>query len=163
MKDLAKYLRCSGFPMGNCPLDCPYLTKEEIKEGIPIKADIVIDGVEYWTSCDADRIAKDAADYIEQLEKEKKYRWHDLRKDPDDLPRDLDESVMYTCVHLNHLYDPEYPAYYFNLDTAEFGFWRNIYDDATLEFVDCVFDTVSDLGYERVIAWREIEPFEEVE
>ena len=95
----------------------------------------------------------------DMLEESEKYRWHDLRKDPDDLPRNLDKSVMYTCVHENHLYDPEYPAYYFNLERGEFGFWRTVYDDATLGFVD--FDTLSDLGYERVIAWREIEPFKE--
>ena len=89
--------------------------------------------------------------------KSDKYRWHDLRKNPKDLPRNLDKSVMYTCVHENHLYDPEYPAYYFNIEREEFGFWRNVFDDATLGF--CVFDTLSDLGYERVIAWREIEPF----
>ena len=94
---------------------------------------------------------------IKALEKADKYRWHDLRKNPKDLPRNLDKSVMYTCVHENHLYDPEYPAYYFNIEREEFGFWRNVFDDATLGF--CVFDTLSDLGYERVIAWREIEPF----
>lgn len=171
MKDLAKYLRCSSSPMVNCPLDCPYLIKEEIKEGIPIKADIVIDGVEYWTSCDADRIAKDAADYIEQLEngskgtgaivvnaeyfkelkkdlrgymeKEKKYRWHDLRKDPEDFPEDNHNVLI--CLK---------------------GFEGNpVGVDIALhcKFTHVWGTTMSSFKDGDVIAWREVEPFEEVE
>lgn len=170
MNDLAKYLRCSISPMVNCPLDCPYLSKAEVVKGIPIKSNIVIDGVGYWIMCDADRVAKDAADYIEQLEngskgtgaivvdaeyfkelkkdlreymeKEKKYRWHDLRKNPDDLPEDF--HIVLICLK-------GYEGDFHGINIA-------IHNKFTHSW-----GATNKLSYkdDEVIAWREIEPFEE--
>lgn len=89
-----------------------------------------------------------------------KYGWHDLRKDPNDLPKPLDNSIMYDCVLENHIYDASYPSFYFDDDTKQFGEWNSGYAIANgaNEFI-----TVDELGYEKVIAWKEIEPFEELE
>ena len=171
MKDLAKYLRCSISPMVNCPLDCPYFTMEEVKEGIPAKADMVIDGIGYWTGCDFEKISEDAADYIEQLEngskgtgvivvnaeyfkelkkdlrgymeKEKKYRWHDLRKDPDDLPEDNHNVLI--CLE-------GFEGYPVGVDVAIHNKFAHKWGTSLMSYKD-----------DEVIAWREIEPFEEVE
>ncbi len=93
---------------------------------------------------------------VKALEKSFVYRWHDLRKNPDDLP--TDEDVMYECVLENHIYDASYPAFYFDTYRKSFGYQNNVYSIANGadDFV-----TLEELEYERVIAWREIEPFEE--
>lgn len=63
-------LRCSSKPGGGkCTVLCPYRMLEEAKPEIPIKPNAVIDGVGYLESCDVDRIARDAADMIERLQR----------------------------------------------------------------------------------------------
>lgn len=65
-KELAAYLRCTMVtPARPCRADCPYLLKEEIKKELPLPADLVIEGIEYWTSCDIDRLTEDAASRLE--------------------------------------------------------------------------------------------------
>lgn len=45
-----------------------------------------------------------------------------------------------------------------------FGFWKDIYDPVTLGFVDSEFDTMEELGYEKVLYWMPlIEPPEKEE
>lgn len=74
---------------------------------------------------------------IEALEKADKYRWHDLRKNPDDLPnRDCDLLAVRDCMGLHR----QAPVNFSN------GTW-----------FDCIFNETA----EDIIAWREIEPFEE--
>ena len=64
---------------------------------------------------------------IDALENQNKYRWHDLRKDPNDLPK-VEDGIMVLTKHIGG----------YGLRTA---------------FMVSNTDT---------IAWREIEPFEEV-
>lgn len=75
------------------------------------------------------------------IEKQNKYRWHDLRKDPNDLPSVGKYLVKIMC---------ELGEWYELNDFTETKNWIYIdfyhQEDAT----DCV------------VAWREIEPFEEV-
>ena len=71
----------------------------------------------------------------DMLEESEKYRWHDLRKDPDDSPK---ESGYYFC----------------------YGTWlsgREQYETAYYDG-ECEWDIVYNFN---LIAWREIEPFEE--
>lgn len=37
-----------------------------------------------------------------------------------------------------------------------FGFYQDIYDEHTLGFVDTKFKTNDELGYEKVLYWRQI-------
>ena len=77
---------------------------------------------------------------IEALEKADKYRWHDLRKNPDDLP-EADEYGCSECV-LAVTGTPEWGDYewaYYNHNTM---MWSTPF---------CV---------QNVCAWRYVEPFE---
>lgn len=71
-KKLIAALRCSAsVSNGRCDENCPYRTLEEMKPDFPIKADVTINGIGYWESCDCDRMILDAADAVEQLVKER--------------------------------------------------------------------------------------------
>ena len=98
----------------------------------------------------------------EMLEECNKYRWHDLRKDPKDLPTTWEDKRFYECVHENHIYDGYYPSYQYD-EGLGFGIFSDQFDASTLGFIDCEFCIIEEMGYEKVIAWREIEPFEENE
>lgn len=77
----------------------------------------------------------------------------------DSLPEDGD-SRFYMCLVENHLEDP--PMYCQYEEEYGFGFWKDIYDPVTLGFVDSEFDTMEELGYEKVLYWMPmIEPPEE--
>ena len=78
---------------------------------------------------------------VEALEKADKYRWHDLRKNPDDLP----EADEYGCS--------EYVLVM--IGTPEWNGWEQAY----YHHGKRLWST-----YEQdVFAWRYIEPFEEEE
>lgn len=80
---------------------------------------------------------------ISALKKADKYRWHDLRKDPNDLP-EIDPDLL-----------PISKRVYFSTK-----------DDAYTGTYDHLLETWDSDGLEGfavsevVIAWREIEPFE---
>lgn len=77
----------------------------------------------------------------------------------DSLPEDGD-SRFYMRLVENHLEDP--PMYCQYEEENGFGFWKDIYDPVTLGFVDSEFDTMEELGYEKVLYWMPmIEPPEE--
>lgn len=61
--------------------------------------------------------ANKIADAINRAEK---YKWHDLRKNPEDLPDD-GEWVM--CVHSHHVYDGYYPFYQCDVE-GNFGHYE---------------------------------------
>lgn len=83
-------------------------------------------------------IAKD----VERMEaKADKYRWHDLRKDPYDLPKYCDTYLVYR--------PKGYEKYSFCYCGAD-GTWYDNYR----------YDNTGRLQLNDVIAWREIEPFE---
>ena len=78
---------------------------------------------------------------IEALEKADKYKWHDLRKNPDDLP-EADEygKSKYVLVRLGT------PAWY----SCEWAYYNHN-------------AKVWSLYEQNVFAWRYIEPFKEEE
>ena len=78
---------------------------------------------------------------IEALEKADKYKWHDLRKNPDDLPEaDGNSESEYVLVMIG---------------TPEWNSWEQAYYK---------HDKRLWTTYEQnVFAWRYIEPFEEEE
>ena len=117
---------------------------------------------------------------IEVLKRAEKYKWHDLRKDPDDLP-DIEHEVevAYTTLYTNG-----------SVKTA-----RAVYEDGSIIQPESVFDWEEYVGNDgecdyskekdeymipvgwfeshwygedchemydaEIIAWREIEPFKE--
>lgn len=93
-------------------------------------------------------------EWIKLKEEKHKYRWHDLRKNPNDLPDDGEYSVM---VKMLCEWDSKYRLYEIRMSyrnkiliTGNKVGWGVSYP------YDFDFDTDS------VIAWREVEPFEEV-
>lgn len=79
----------------------------------------------------------DAKDYRD------KYKWHDLRKNPDDLPKE--NCKQYICFEE-----------YWNPNEEQFETGFVIY-----WFVNGRFSTIGLMV--EVIAWKEIEPYEEAE
>ena len=80
---------------------------------------------------------------IKALEKADKYRWHDLRKNPDDLP----EADEYGCSEyvLVMIGTPEW-------DNHEWAYYNHNTRMWSTPFYE-----------QNVFAWRYIEPFEEEE
>lgn len=75
----------------------------------------------------------------------------------EELPKDGDNRY-YMCIVENHEEDP--PMYCQYDEECGFGFYKDIYDEHTLGFVDCVFQTNEELGYEKVIAWQQLLPYQ---
>ena len=78
---------------------------------------------------------------IEALEKAEKYRWHDLIKDPDDLPTEKNDYMCATSGWSNAIF----------------------YQVCTYFIDDDLWSPDCPTNYNNVIAWREIEPFKESE
>ena len=75
------------------------------------------------------------------LDKQEKYRWHDLRKDPNDLPAPLSTNIYVLANWNNHCLN-KYGLVDFSKDSE----WC---------IVDKVFEEID------VIAWKYIEEFED--
>ena len=73
------------------------------------------------------------------------------------LPKDGDNRY-YMCIVENHEEDP--PMYCQYDEECGFGFYKDIYDEHTLGFVDCEFNTNEELGYEKVIAWQQLPQYQ---
>ena len=68
------------------------------------------------------------------------------------LPED-DDMRFYMCIVENH--EEDLPMFCQYDSEYGFGFWHDIYDSASLGFVDTEFKTNDELGYEKVIAWQQ--------
>lgn len=66
IEEIIKALRCEVPKKGQCE-GCKYRILEPIDSNFPCPTDVIIDGIEYWESCDVDRICKDAADELNKL------------------------------------------------------------------------------------------------
>ena len=75
----------------------------------------------------------------------------------EELPKDGDNRY-YMCIVENHEEDPPMCCQYD--EGCGFGFYQDIYDEHTLGFVDCEFNTNEELGYEKVIAWQQLLPYQ---
>lgn len=75
----------------------------------------------------------------------------------EELPRDGDNRY-YMCIVENHEEDPPMCCQYD--EECGFGFYQDIYDDHTFGFVDCEFKTNEEFGYEKVIAWQQLLPYQ---
>ena len=75
----------------------------------------------------------------------------------EELPKDGDNRY-YMCIVENH--EEDHPMYCQYDEECGFGFYKDIYDEHTLGFVDCEFNTNEELGYENVIAWQQLLPYQ---
>ena len=97
-----------------------------------------------------------AIDKLKKYEKSDKYRWHDLRKDPKDLPKS--EAEVSVMAKMKCAWDGKFRLFEIRMTysgkilcTGDVKGWGVSYP------YDFDFET------DEVIAWREIEPFEEDE
>ena len=84
----------------------------------------------------SDYIVQDAIDKLEEADK---YRWHDLRENPDDLPEEYEDRLSVDV-----------------LVVTEYGDFSVAYVDLTL--IEWCVDEYT--AAEDIIAWKYIEPFE---
>lgn len=99
----------------------------------------------------------DAKRKVRELEKiADKQKWISVNER---TPEDGD-CRFYMCLVENHIeYVPMMCQ--FNEEVG-FGFYEDIYDPVSLGFVDTEFDTMEDIGYEKVMYWQQLpEPPEE--
>ena len=70
ISQVIKALRCTSTPNpeDDCP-NCPYRELNEVRDDIPLKEDVIIDGKKYWEDCDIDKIAIDAAYLLEKIQR----------------------------------------------------------------------------------------------
>ena len=101
---------------------------------------------------------RECIDIVEEIVKQEaeKYNngWIPVEEE---LPKDGDNRY-YMCIVENHEEDPPMCCQYD--EECGFGFYQDIYDEHTLGFVDCVFQTNEELGYEKVIAWQQLLPYQ---
>lgn len=110
-------------------------------ERIPSHYDAEVDDDVYDNTDRIDEILKLNKIVIKALEKADKYRWHDLRKNPDDLPEaDGNDESDYVLVMIG---------------TPEWNSWEQAYYHHGKRLWTTYEQNVS--------AWRYIEPFEEEE
>lgn len=117
------------------------IMKAEI-ERIPSHYDAEVDDDVYDDISKVDEILKLNKIVSKALEKADKYRWHDLRKNPDDLPEAIGGG-----------YESEYVLVI--TGTPEWNSWEQAY----YEHDKMMWSTYD----QNVFAWRYIEPFEEEE
>lgn len=76
------------------------------------------------------------------------------------LPEDGD-CRFYMCLVENHIEDLPMMCQF--EEENGFGFYKDIYDPISLGFLDTEFDTMEELGYEKVMYWMPLpEPYHEV-
>lgn len=81
-----------------------------------------------------------------------KYRWHDMLKDPTDLPCDMD-NVQICWVGGSYYW---YDSMFWDADRGVFS----IYGKTEYEVIHPIIGDKRYSMYGEAIAWREIEPFE---
>ena len=112
---------------------------EEISR-LPHHYDAEVDDVVYDDISSVDEILKLNKIVSKALEKANKYRWHDLRKNPDDLPEAIGDG-----------YESDYVLVM--IGTPEWNSWEQAYYEHDKQ----LWSTYE----QNVFAWRYIEPFEE--
>lgn len=76
------------------------------------------------------------------------------------MPEDGD-CRFYMCLVENHIED--FPMMCQFEEENGFGFYKDIYDPISLGFLDTEFDTMEELGYEKVMYWMPLpETYREV-
>ena len=97
---------------------------------------------------------KECIDTVREIAEQYNNGWIPVEEE---LPKDCDNRY-YMCIVENHEEDP--PMYCQYDEECGFGFYQDIYDEHTLGFVDSEFQTNEELGYEKVIAWQQLLPYQ---
>lgn len=106
--DVVRALRCiATVPNENQSCEgCKYRILEPVDKRFKIQTDVIIDGKEFWESCDCEAVANDAADLIEKLAEEERLKANvRIEESLDGLLEDI--KPCYSCSdypkECNHL------------------------------------------------------------
>ena len=111
-------------------------------ERLPHHYDVVLDDYVYDSTSKVDELLQLNKIVSKALKKADKYRWHDLRKNPDDLPEAIGDG-----------YESDYVLVM--IGTPEWNGWEQAY----YHHGKRLWSTYD----QNVFAWRYIEPFKEEE
>ena len=136
------------------------IMKAEI-ERIPSHYDAEVDDDVYDDTSRIEEILELNKIVCEALEKADKYRWHDLRENPDDLPV---LNIGYEYVEVITAGDNNLPfPMQYDHAVMKYGEWNALYDASSLGYLDSEFKEWNTEYFEEIIAWRYIEPLEDGE
>lgn len=147
--------------------------EEAIKYARKEAEEMATKSVELFPSCEGRKYLDCAeehyqlADWLEELKElrkyKEKYRWHDLRDNPNDLPdANYPSNTWFEVVQKDNEEELPRGAMQYD-DVLGFGFYHDIFDPVSLGYVDTEFTTAEEEGLAEVVAWREIEEFESEE
>ncbi|MGN8944820.1 hypothetical protein ACTNEF_06900 [Bariatricus sp. HCP28S3_E4] len=98
---------------------------------------------------DAEEVEFDFGRAIDALERQEKYRWHNLNKDPEDLPKNLSKSYLFENK-LGQVFKGTFRIVG-NIKLFETHIYSKVHGgDIWLQYKTC-----------NVVRWKEIEPMEE--
>ena len=98
---------------------------------------------------DAEEVEFDFGRAIDALERQEKYRWHNLNKDPEDLPKNLSKSYLFENKW-GQVFKGTFRIVG-NIKLFETHIYSKVHGgDIWLQYETC-----------NVIRWKEIEPMEE--
>lgn len=147
--------------------------EEAIKHARKKAEEMATKSVELFPSCEGRKYLDCAeeyyqlADWLEELKElrkyKEKYRWHDLRDNPNDLPdANYPSNTWFEVVQKDNEEELPRAAMQYD-DVLGFGFYHDIFDPVSLGYVDTEFTTAEEEELAEVVAWREIEEFESEE
>lgn len=147
--------------------------EEAIKHTRKKAEEMATKSVELFPSCEGRKYLDCAeeyyqlADWLEELKElrkyKEKYRWHDLRDNPNDLPdANYPSNTWFEVVQKDNEEELPRAAMQYD-DVLGFGFYHDIFNPVSLGYVDTEFTTAEEEGLAEVVAWREIEEFESEE
>ena len=105
----------------------------------------------------SDMLIDKCKEIVQEVAKEHNNGWIPVEER---LPNDLDYR-FYMCIVENH--EEDAPMFCQYEEDYGFGFWHDYYDGESLGFRDSEFKTNEELGYEKVIAWQQIPPYQKGE
>ena len=111
----------------------------------------MFDCVPYHENCDVADMVTQA--FLAGL-KAGRPQWHDLEKDPTDLPKESGRYLVYVGGGVNGVYPLD-----FDTEAKDFGYWCLDVGD-NLGVRDTIFETVTERNEDKVIAWCEIPTFD---
>lgn len=114
-----------------------------------------VDDMEKQKYCDTCWVREYNEKILNELEKAEKYKWHDLRKDQDDLPES--ERVVCVLARMKCYWDGKYRLYPIQMTYSR----KIMYGKAVGWGVSYPYDF--DFETDEVIAWRETETYEKKE
>ena len=117
INEIIKALRCTSTPRHKYDCEnCPYRELNEVNEDIPIKEDVIIDGKKYWEDCDAEKIAIDAADLLEKIQRNMESDINFLKRKEEEAEKNAKKE---TDLELKGYYTGRTNAFYAALALVE--------------------------------------------